>query len=37
MAGIEAMAMVNPDKGFEMTEAIRKVLEKESRRIRARS
>jgi len=28
MAGIEAMAMVNPDKGFEMTEAIRKVLEK---------
>jgi len=27
-AGTEAMAMVNPDKGFIMTEAIRKTLEK---------
>lgn len=25
-AGLEAMAMVNPDKGFEMTDAVRKVL-----------
>ena len=29
-AGLEAMAMVNPDKGFEMTNAIRKTLKRRS-------